>query len=69
MVICSRCTNYHIYCNHQRCRKVQSMQCQSMVPTVLVGVGEANSIKRDSGIKILVCTLCGCPGLRYLYIT
>lgn len=34
--------------------------------TVMVGVEEANSIKRDSGIEILVCR---CPASRYLYIT
>ena len=27
MVICSRCTNYNIYCYHQQCMKVQCVQC------------------------------------------
>ena len=44
-------------------------KCTAAMPvafTVLVGVEEANSIKRDSGIEILVCR---CPASRYLYVT
>lgn len=45
----------------RKCSAAMPMAC-----TVLVGVGKANSIKRDSGIEIIVCR---CPASRYLYIT